>query len=188
MGCGKKQGKGKALQASCNALSMISSNTARHRRIESVQRGKVQAKQSQRLSRVTLTAVIVLFILYTPMSKALLSVYRVYPHGVQLTPEGDESHFLQADLGVAVGSLQHAVGTRQLMHQLQHRNQPILTATVADLCNACVSWNGNLRCGSSIAGVVPHEKISEPAWTFCRIFIFGTLREGRLFCLAGSNI
>ena len=68
-------------------------------------------------------AVVVLFILYSPVARTMLSVFNRYPHGVASPASGAVTYYLEEDLSREVGSPSHKVSSREL-----HRFPLLLSA------------------------------------------------------------
>ena len=63
--------------------------------------------------KLQIAATVLLFLFYSPVVRATLSVFHLYPHPVR-QEIGDEKHFLQADLSVEAGSPAHGVSHQRL--------------------------------------------------------------------------
>ena len=61
-----------------------------------------------------IAAVILLFLLYSPVARMSLSVFNQYPHGVWITENGasEAAFFLQEDMSIRIASSFHVVSCR----------------------------------------------------------------------------
>ena len=82
-------------------------------------RGSTCAAPSTTEAAAQIAAVILLFVLYSPVARIALSVYDRYPHGVLVSGNGasDTAFFLEEDLSIRVASPFHAVSSRADGHR-----------------------------------------------------------------------